>query len=203
MAISYEIQTQLVAAYLQDKLSMAQIGSRFKISTSAVVYYLDKHKVARRSRSEAVTQWNITELRKKPVKIKAAFSEEEERLRLAGVMLYWAEGCKGWGTVKFVNSDPTMIRLFLRFLREICGIWEERLKLLVHIYPDHNESELIDFWSQTTQVPKENFYKSFVHKGRTGTYKKKALYGTITINYSDKKLLNKINSWIAEYKEVF
>ncbi len=180
---------------------MAQIASKFGISASAVVYYLNKHNVARRSRSDAVTQWNITELNKKPVKIKKKLSEKEEKLRLAGVMLYWAEGCKGWGTVKFVNSDPAMIRLFLAFLREVCGIWEDRLKLLIHMYPDHKESELIEYWSKVTRVPKENFYKSFLHNGAKGTYKKKALYGTITINYSDKKLLSRINSWIAEYQE--
>lgn len=191
---------KIVTAYLEDTLSMSQVAAKFGISLSAVVYYLNKHKVSRRSRSDAVTQWNITGLSKKPVNIKKDLSQKEERLRLAGVMLYWAEGCKGWGTVKFVNSDPAMIKLFLTFLREICGIWEERLKLLIHMYPDHNESELIDFWSKTTRVPKKNFYKSFIHKGAKGTYKKKALYGTITINYSDKKLLEKINFWIAEYK---
>lgn len=116
-------------------------------------------------------------------------------------MLYWAEGCKGRVTVKFANSDPDMVKLFLPFLREICGIWENRLKLLVHMYPDHDERHLIAFWSHVTKVPKENFYKSFVHEGKKGTYKKKSEHGTITVNYSDKKVLDRINSWIAEYKK--
>src|SRR3990167_2844725 len=171
MAISIEIQNKLVAAYLQDNLSMAQVGARFNVSPSAVVYYLNKNKVSRRSRSDAITQLYITKFHKKPVTIKENLSKREERLRLAGVMLYWAEGCKGWSTVKFVNSDPAMIKLFLSFLRDICGIWENRLKLLIHMYPDHKENELIKFWSKTTRVPKTNFYKSFVHKGSQGTYK--------------------------------
>lgn len=201
MAISTELQNKLVAAYIHGNLSMVQVAAKFGISPSAVVYYLNKNKVSRRSRSDAVTQWHIKKYRKKPVIIKEVFSKEEEALRLAGVMLYWAEGCKGWGTVKFVNSDPSMIKLFLSFLREVCGIWEDRLKLLIHMYPDHNENKLIDFWSRVTKVPKQNFYKSFIHIKKRGTYKKKSLYGTITINYSDKKLLDKINFWISEYKE--
>ncbi len=180
---------------------MAQVGAKFNVSPSAVVYYLKKNKISRRSRSDAVTQWHIKKYHKKPVTVKEIFSKKEEALRLAGVMLYWAEGCKGWGTVKFVNSDPSMIKLFLCFLREICGVWENRLKLLIHMYPDHDENKLIDFWSNITKVPKKNFYKSFVHTKQKGTYKKKSLYGTITINYSDKKLLDKINLWISEYKE--
>ncbi|MDP3957773.1 MAG: hypothetical protein Q8Q10_04735 [bacterium] len=203
MAISIEVQNKLVSAYLQDNLSMAQVGAKFNVSPSAVVYYLNKNKVSRRSRSDAITQLYITKFHKKPVIIKGIFSKKEEALRLAGVMLYWAEGCKGWSTVKFVNSDPSMIKLFLSFLRKICGIWEDRLKLLIHMYPDHNENELIDFWSRVTKVPRQNFYKSFIHSKKKGTYKKKSLYGTLCINYSDKKLLTRINSWIGEYKEKF
>ncbi len=179
---------------------MAQIAKKFNVPSSSVVYYLNKNGVVRRSRSDAVTQWHITKFHKKPLVLKKTFYGEEEKLRLAGVMLYWAEGCKGWSTVKFVNSDPDMIRLFLRFLREVCGIWESRLKLLIHMYPDHDEQELIGFWSGITKVQKQNFYKSYVHVGKKGTYKKKSPYGTLVINYSDKKLLNQINLWIKEYR---
>lgn len=195
------VQNGLIASYLKDNLSLAQIGVKFHVSPSTVVYYLDKYKIARRSRSEAVTQWHITKFHKKPIKIKKTFSDNEEKLRLAGVMLYWAEGCKGWGTVKFVNSDPDMVKLFLSFLRKICGIWEDRLKLLVHMYPDHDKDALIDFWSGVTQVPRENFYKSFIHIGKKGTYKKKSLHGTLVVNYSDKKLLDTINFWISGYRK--
>ncbi len=144
----------------------------------------------------------MTKFHKKPARIKENLSIEDEKLRLLGVMLYWAEGCKGRGTVKFVNSDPDMIRLFLRFLREICGIWENRLKLLIHMYPDQDEDMLVEFWSNTTKVPRENFYKSFTHVGKGGTYKRKSSYGTLTVNYSDKKLLDRINLWIGEWREV-
>lgn len=201
MAIPTKVQNKLVTAYLEDNLSMAQVAAKFNISPSAVVYYLNKNKVNRRSRSDAVTQWHIIKYHKKPVTIKSVFSEKEEALRLAGVMLYWAEGCKGWGTVKFVNSDPSMIKLFLSFLRKVCGIWEDRLKLLIHMYPDQDENKLINFWSKLAKVSKNNFYQSFVHPKKKGTYKKKSLYGTLCINYSDKKLLTKINSWISEYQE--
>ena len=115
-------------------------------------------------------------------------------------MLYWGEGAKTGGSVKFANSDPEMIKVFLNFLREICGIHEERLKALIHIYPDHNESELKFFWSESTGIPMERFYKSHVHNGKVGTYKNKSRYGTIAINYSDKKLLHVLLSWIDQYK---
>lgn len=180
---------------------MAQIADRLCISPSTVVYYLEKNGIKRRSRSDANVQWNITQVGKKVARVKTVFTHEEEKLRVAGVMLYWGEGCKGWTTVKFANSDPDMIVHFLRFLREICGIWEERLKALVHIYPDHNEREVRLFWSRITKIPQENFYQSFVHIGKKGAYKKKSKYGTLTLSYSDKKLLEQINEWIDEYRD--
>lgn len=200
MALSEKIQNEIVNAYKKDKLSIGQIVKKFCIPASTVVYYLDKHGVARRSRSEAVTQWYITEFGKKPIVLKKILSSRDKELKLAGVMLYWAEGAKGGGSVKFVNSDPAMIRLFLDFLRNVCCIHEERLKLLIHMYPDQDDDELRDFWSKITDVSKDNFYKSYIHTGKTGTYKNKSLYGTIAINYSDKRLLDTINAWIGEYK---
>ncbi len=200
MALSTRIQLEFVNAYTNDKLSVGQIAKKFDRPASTIIYYLDKHKVERRSRSEAVTQWYITEFGKKPFALKKNLSLKDKALKLAGVMLYWAEGAKGGGSVKFANSDPFMVRLFLDFLREVCCIHEERLKLLIHMYPDQDEKKLKNFWSKTTGVPLSNFYKSYIHIGKVGTYKNKSLYGTIAVNYSDKKLLDTINCWIGEYK---
>jgi predicted transcriptional regulator len=200
MAISQKVQLEIIRLY-QAGLSMTQISQELCVSQSAVVYHLQKRGIARRSRSDATVQWNITHAGKKAAQIKQELTFEEEKLRVAGVMLYWGEGTKGHTAVKFANSDPDMIVIFLQFLRNICGIWEERLKLLVHLYPDHDEKELIRFWSITTGVPQKNFYKSSLHIGKKGTYRHKSRYGTLTVNYSDKKLLEQINSWIDEYRD--
>ncbi|MDO8604299.1 MAG: hypothetical protein Q7K40_02785 [bacterium] len=202
MALSEEKQIKIVESYCKDKLSIGQIVSKFKMPASTVAYYLNKHKVKMRSRSEAVTTWYITEFAKKPFVLKKNLSQREKALKLAGVMLYWAEGAKGGGTVKFVNSDPAMIKLFMSFLRVVCGISESRLKLLLHLYPDHNDKDLRKFWASITGVPESNFYQSYVHIGKTGTYKNKSIYGTLAVNYSDKKLLTQINSWTKEYQKI-
>lgn len=201
MALLEKIQIEIAEAYRTGKLSIGQIATKFSMPASSVVYYLDKHKVEMRSRSEAVTTWYITEFAKKPFILKKNLSQKEKALKLAGAMLYWAEGAKGGGTVKFVNSDPAMIKLFLSFLRKVCGIHDDRLKLLIHLYPDQNEVSLKKFWSSVTNVSENNFYRSYIHIGKTGTYKNKSLYGTLAVNYSDKKLLMQINSWAKEYQK--
>jgi transcriptional regulator with XRE-family HTH domain len=46
-------------------------------------------------------------------------------LYLAGCMLYWGEGEKGRGCVRFANSDPAMVAFFARFLRECFAVPDE------------------------------------------------------------------------------
>ncbi len=189
--------------YLSKKMSMAQIASKLKLSVSTIRYHLDKSGTPRRSRSEAINYWYAIKQNKKPFQLKTIITDTDANLKTAGIMLYWGEGAKTMNVVKFTNSDPAMIRLFLDFLRVICGVDESRLKALIHIYPDHNEAKLIKFWTRTTGIPLCNFYKSFLQEGKKGTYRNKSKYGTITINYPDTKLLKAILTWIDEYRKKY
>ncbi len=56
----------------------------------------------------------------------------DREVLIAGAVAYWAEGAKAkpWRPIerlKFVNSDPGMIQLFLRWL-ELIGVDRERLR---------------------------------------------------------------------------
>jgi len=180
---------------------MAQIADRLNISFSAVRYCLDRNDIKRRNISDAITNLHRTKFHRKPFQLKQKLSKKDLELRIAGAMLYWGEGNKSGGTVKFTNSDYMMIKVFLKFLREICGVEKKRIKALVHLYPDHDEKKIVKFWSSVTEIPVSRFYPSYIHQGGKGTYRNKSLYGTLALSYSDKKLLGQILSWIEEYKE--
>ncbi len=201
MLQSKNICKSITKLYLENGFSMAQIANKLKLSPSTVRYWLDKNGAKRRSRSEAINKWYLTKFNKKPFQLKSSLSSSDENLKTAGIMLYWGEGGKSGNVVKFTNSDPAMIRIFLKFLRIICGIDENRLKALIHIYPDHDEKKLLSLWMEKTSIPKERFYKSYLHEGKPGTYKNKSKYGTLTINYPDKRLLEIILGWIDYYKK--
>lgn len=202
MSQSKNIYNSINKLYLEDGLSMAQIAEKLKLSASTVRYRLDKNGIQRRSRSESINKWYLTKFNKKPFKLKSSLSADEINLRTAGIMLYWAEGGKSGNVVKFTNSDPEMVRIFLKFLRIICGIDKDRLKALIHIYPDHDEKKLLSLWVKKTGIPKEHFYKSYLHQGKPGTYKNKSRYGTLAISYPDKRLLEIILKWIDGYREI-
>lgn len=198
MAVSLKKQQQIKTLY-QNGYSMVQIAHQLGCSASVVRYWLDKHNIIRRSISDAITAVYVTKFQKKPFRLKKYLSQAEEQLKVAGIMLYWGEGSKTGNAVKFANSDPTMVRLFVHFLRSICGISTERLKILMHLYPDQDEKELKLFWARIAGISSSQFYRSYIHIGRVGTYKKKSQYGTISLIYSDKKLLRIILAWIDEY----
>lgn len=181
-------------------MSVKQISDFFDISSSKVRYSLDKQSVPRRSHIDASRMLHITKFGKKQFRLKDNLLPEEENLRIAGVMLYWGEGTKSGNSVVFTNSDPDMIMLFLRFLRVICGVDEDRLRLLLHLYSDQNEKDMKLFWSKVTSISLDQFSKTYIHEKKKGVYKKISKYGTISLRYSDKELLKIINNWLNEYK---
>ncbi|NJD03886.1 MAG: hypothetical protein FIA99_15100 [Ruminiclostridium sp.] len=141
---------------------------------------------------------NITKYHKEQFTLKSRLSARQEEMKIAGTMLYWGEGTKGGNSVVFSNSDAEMVRVFLKFLRTICGISNSRLRVVLHHYKDQNEYQLKQFWSKKTLIPLSQFSKSYLHRLQKGSYKRISQFGTLSVRYSDKKLLEIINSWIKD-----
>lgn len=120
-------------------------------------------------------------------------------------MLYWGEGSKWQGEkiVDFANSDTDMIKVFLRFLREVCVVNEEKLRVYLYCYANQNQESLISYWSEVTKISKKQFSKPYVRKDYDSNKKGKMKYGLVHIRYADKKLLNLIRTWIKENIEKF
>ena len=191
--VNVDLIEKICSLYIDDRRSMAMIAKELNISINKVQYWLEKNSISRRNRSKAGYLANEQRFNKFPCKIKRKLSQKEKELLLAGIMLYWAEGWKKNSTcVSFSNSDPKMIQLFLKFLREICGAYEERLRTVLHLYEDQNELRLKKFWSRVTRISLNQFQAPYVHKAKPGTYKKKSRYGTLCVKYCDKKLLEQI-----------
>jgi len=195
------IEDQIVRLYIKQTFSVQQIADFLNVTPSKVRYALDKRKIRRRNRSEAIRYLNITKFKKGKFKIRQKLSDSQEKLKIAGAMIYWGEGTKSGNSVTVSNSDPEIIKLFLKFLRKICGISEERLRVVIHRYPDQNENELKKYWIAVTKIPSSQFSKSFLHNKPAGSYRRISQFGTISLRYSDKELLNIINSWIKEYSK--
>ena len=87
--------------------------------------------------------------------------------------------------------------MFLRFLREIIGADESRIKAELFIYSDLDENDLKDYWSKETGIPLERFQKTIIFKQKTTVFKPSP-FGTIKIRYSHKEHFLKIKRMIDD-----
>ena len=193
--------------YYQKKLSAFEIGKRINRNESTVYKFMKRNSLPRRTSREA----NEIKFNKKPLTyfVKQNLSLEEEKLKIAGIMLYWAEGAKislttaGSKLVDFANSDPKMVELFLKFLREICGVDEKRLRIYLYCYANQDISKLKRYWHKITKIPFSQFTKPYVRQDFDPKKSGKMKYGLVHVRYSDKKLLLQIEKWVKQYLEEY
>ncbi len=129
----------------------------------------------------------------------------DNKLFLSGLMLYWAEGDKSEmiEPVKFTNSDPLMIKLMIRWFKEICEVPEEKIRIALHIHELHNKIEIEKYWSNITGVSLEQFNKTQI-KESTIKYRRNMLYeGTCSIRIHNKNLFRKIKGWKIGFQKYF
>lgn len=100
----------------------------------------------------------------------------ERDVLLAGALAYWCEGekAKPWRKVErvqFINSDPGLILLFLRFLA-VATVERERVRLRVHIHERADVPAAEAYWSDLTGFPATSFYRSTLKKHNPKTVRK-------------------------------
>jgi len=84
---------------------MRDIATHYKVTLDAVVYFMRKYKIVRRSLKEASSK---SFARKKPSFTQNSVSNRTKELKAIGTALCWAEGYKSdkANNVDFANSDP-------------------------------------------------------------------------------------------------
>ena len=100
----------------------------------------------------------------------------ESELFVAGVVAYWAEGAKNkpWRTgerVAFLNSDPAMITLFLRWLA-LVGVDEDRLQFRIQIHESADVPGALRFWAQVVEAAPEMFDRTTLKRHNPVTVRK-------------------------------
>ena len=80
-------------------------------------------------------------------------------LYLAGLFLYWGEGGKTGGTVSLSNTDPRIMKFFIKWL-EILGVVKNDMTIVLQLYADMDEQNEKSFWSNVLSLPLENFRKT-------------------------------------------
>lgn len=125
-------------------------------------------------------------------------------LFLPGLSLYWAEGDKNSNErVKFTNSDEKMIKLMMRWFREVCLVPNDKFRVALHAHSLHVEKDLLNYWSKITKVPLGQFNKVYIKNTSLGQRKNILYNGTCAIVVSNKELFRKIVGWKFALLEYF
>lgn len=189
------MHNQRVKNLYSNGLSGSQISRVTKIDIRQVYRILARLGVSRRSSAEQ----NKINFLKSPLsfKMKEKFSVDERELLVAAVMLYYGEGAKTNKTVDLANADPKVLKVFLNFMRNICGVDEKRLRFYLYCFSNQDSGKLIKFWCKYLHVDKRNFTKPYVRSADSSLLRTMP-YGVLHIRYSDSRLLKLILNLIEE-----
>ncbi|WP_369235694.1 hypothetical protein AB5J56_26540 [Streptomyces sp. R21] len=102
----------------------------------------------------------------------------DRELFIMGVGLYWAEGQKSKPyarreSVLFVNSDPSMIQVYLAWL-DLLGIAPERLQYRVMIHESADVAAAEQYWADQVRVDVALFQRTTLKKHNPKTVRKNA-----------------------------
>jgi len=140
----------------------------------------------------------------------------QRELLLIGAALYWAEGYKRpivkngkertFHAISFSNTDPQMIKGFIRFLKNILQIPESRIYATIRIFEHISEKEAMQYWQKITALPPQNFRKSYYGISKSSLGKRpynRLPYGTIQVTVGDTKNFHRIMGWIEGIARTF
>lgn len=124
---------------------------------------------------------------------------DESVAKLVLAILYLGEGGKNLqrSSVMFGNSDPDVINLFLKLIRQCYRIDENKFRCTVQCRWDQDEPRLKKFWSCITGIPMSKFYNSRVDKRTINKVTTKPNYkGVCRIDYLSSGVFHDILSII-------
>ncbi|MDP3646346.1 MAG: hypothetical protein Q8R25_04635 [bacterium] len=192
------LKRELEQLYLQERLSVSIIAHRLRCSQGKINYWLSEYKIQKRTISDALYhKWNPAG---DPFSARKPKTIEDAILYGLGIGLYWGEGTKSNKvSVRLGNSDPRLIKKFMKFLISLYQIDEKKLRFGLQIFADMNAKATLNFWTHSLKVSHKQFYKIIVTPYRgVGNYRQKTKYGVLTVYFNNRKLRDIICHAIEE-----
>lgn len=164
----------------EKRLSYSAIQKKLKISRSTLSYWLQEYpltkneiEILRRKgwlKGEAGRERFRISMQKKRIAVEQEIYEKQknrlakikrESFFTAGLMLYLGEGDKkNKARVGLANTDPTVIKFFIKWLQEFLNTKREKMHIELHLYKNMDITKEENFWKNITGIPKEQFYKT-------------------------------------------
>lgn len=216
-----DLKTQAIQLR-KEGLSYSEILKKVPVAKSTLSLWLHSVNLSKKQ-YQRLTEKKLASMRRGWLKVNALRLERVQKIHneaqaqvvrfidnplwLAGVLLYWAEGSKEkeyqpGSRVEFTNSDPLMLKLFLKWLSEICNIpmSDVRFEIYIHENSQNRLGVVAQYWSKRLGVPRNFFKNVYFKKNIIKTRRKnigKNYYGLLKLRVKASSTLNRrIAGWI-------
>ncbi|OGG39896.1 hypothetical protein A2118_00740 [Candidatus Kaiserbacteria bacterium GWA2_50_9] len=134
-------------------------------------------RAAASARRAELRQQSIEEIRK--VATKEVGKIHQRDLFMFGLGLYMGEGCKTNSQIRVMNSDHRIIQAIIAWFRML-GVERRQIRLRLHLYPDNDVKQSLQFWSRATSIPLSRFQKSQIDRrtDKKAKMRRKLPFGT-------------------------
>jgi len=159
---------------------------------------IEKRRISRIANTKKKSDFAIEVAKKEIVNI------SPKDLKIIGIALYLGEGGKTKrGIARITNSDPDIIRIIMKFFREICLVPEYKFRGHIHTFSQANIKNSEKYWSEISKIPIKQFYKTYIKTSVASKNKRNTLpYGTFDVSVNDTQLFLKILGWMEKLKEL-
>ena len=202
---SLKIPKSTLSGWFSGLSLSEEAQKRLKVRVSAASL---RGLLARNKNQTRLAQVRAQETREKSAKSVRELSKRD--LLMLGCALYWAEGYKRpiirngsprtYHRVSLTNSNPELIGIFLRFLREICEVSDDKIIANVRTFRHQDPTYILDFWQKICKIPYSNFRKT-IQTISISSQRRKPFnslpYGVMQISVNSTDLFHRIMGLIS------
>lgn len=189
-------------ALRKQEMSYSQIKKILGISKSTLSYWLRDYplseqrikelkRIGARRNEQAIEKYRETMRQKREKRLTEIYQIQKKLILplnnreffIAGLLLYWGEGtkCRRDG-LSISNSDPSVIRFFIYWLKKSLAIPKKKIRILLHLYNDMNINNELNYWSKILRIPLRQFNRSYIKKTPSARINHKGGFGHGTCN---------------------
>ncbi len=106
---------------------------------------------------------------------------QDDPFWMAGVVLYWSEGCKTNRRLEMAHSEPEALRLLMKWARTFVDP-NATFAAAINLHFDNDEAQARRYWSTQLGIDLASFTKTFVKPDGTGHRKNHLAHGVCRVS---------------------